>query len=185
MGRSRKIYIKGEEPVMKSILLPAYVWDLFPRGRPLNHSIKEMALAAFGQDGKFEKQQLDMEIQEIEAKLAGLVARRSVVERKEKEKEELRRAMNRTAKYLASAFRLLVSEIVKNGGTSILLKEEFVRSRYGITFNRKKANEDFEELWENIREMSDTDLIETYELVKDRKGDLEDQIFKLLEESGK
>ena len=92
--------------------------------------------------------------------------------------------MNRTTKYLASAFKLLVSEIVKNGGTSIQLKEEFIRSKYGITFNRKKANEDFEELWENLREMGDTDLIETYELVKDRKGELEEQIFKSLEEGG-
>ena len=185
MARPRKIYIKGEEPVSRQIQLPAYVWDLFPQGRPLNHSIKEMALAAFGQDGKFEKQQLDMEIQEIEAKLAGLVARRSVVERKEKEKEELRRAMNRTSKYLVSAFKLLVSEIVKNGGTSIQLKEEFIRSKYGITFNRKKVNEDFEELWENLREMSDTDLIERYELVKDKKGELEEQIYRSIDERGK
>ena len=93
--------------------------------------------------------------------------------------------MNRTTKYLVSAFKLLVSEIAKNGGTSIQLKEEFIRSKYGITFNRKKVNEDFEELWENLREMSDTDLIERYELVKDKKGELEEQIYRSIDERGK
>ncbi len=83
-----------------------------------------------------------------------------------------------------SAFKLLVSEIVKNGGTSIQLKEEFIRSKYGITFNRKRVNEDFDDLWEILKRMNDTELIETYELVKDKKGELESQIYRSIEEGG-
>ena len=131
---------------------------------------------------EMKKQEAQLEAQRYEASLNRLKKEQEEAQRIKAEEE---RVFKLNKKYGAYAVRYMMGIHLKANPylTKFTTTDESVRRRYGITFDRNTINADFQLFLEDLREMSDEELVDKYSIQKVKgKAELEDQIMSEMRE---
>lgn len=169
-GRPRKAYLVGDEPIPTMIRLKKRVRDLIPKGANLTEVMETALIALYGDPEKRRLEDLRKDAHEKEFQWHEAQLKVARAEEEQKQEEYIRKALRIEEKYPAAAFRHFLERVRTNnpGIKQITMKEEIIREKWGIEFNREKLNGDFAEFLVEYDEgmIQDEELVKRYSIRK-------------------
>lgn len=175
-GRPKNwIIVDGDEPINVHTAIPKKYWQRVPK----NSRVTWSELLLIGIEVKFPLNPDEKVIRELKEKinyhdteLARAKITLDEINRKLALDEEIRKTLRIEEKYPAFAFRNFISSQIKRkkGLPPITMNDEFIREKWGISFDREKLNHDITEndfrvdFEENL--ITNEEMVEKYSIKK-------------------
>ena len=146
--------------------------DMVPKNVRWKDLIEEDIYARYGNQEEIEISILQKKIDELQLEMARARVELEEKKRNKEREEELRKALRIEEKYPAFAFRNFIASQIKRkkGLPPITMYDEFIRERWGISFDREKLNHDITEndfrvdFEENL--ITNEEMVEKYSIKK-------------------
>lgn len=166
------MYLKNKVPVHTTISLEEETRSLIPKDFNLSQFVNNVLQSLFLDKEKARKNDLIRKKEELEIELAKTTIAIKEIEEKERIDNELRRVLRVEEKYPAFAFRNFIASQIKRKKSlpPITMNDEFIREKWGISFDREKLNHDIEEndfrvdFEENL--ITNEEMVEKYSIKK-------------------
>lgn len=162
-GAPIKVFTEDEMPRSIHTTIKSGVFKLLPHGRAINDVIEDLITAAFGDSDERELAELRKEAQDLEYQLSKIRVEIHNKEQAIQRHKELQNIIKKSQEYALTSFRLLFDLIdSRSAEKKISMDSDMISQIYGISFNVKKCNEN----WELVKEMPDEGLISYLSLKK-------------------
>jgi hypothetical protein len=192
-GRPKKLIIlEGEELINVHTQIPKNYWARVSNDSQGMH-ITWADLLKIGIDVKFPLDKDEKRLRELEeaiiyhdTELAKAKTTLGEIKRRKKLDEEIRKSLHIADKYPAYAFRHFIRTVRKANPHKykITTSDETILQRWGISFDREKLNNEFEDFLIDFEEgiLSDEEIIKSYSIKKEFvRSELESEITKEIE----
>ncbi len=171
-GRPRKLYLQGQARITTSLSVKEEIRDLIPREKKISREFEEFIVWKYGEKEENDLQSLIKQREELLSKLGRIDFDIRDIERRIKDKEEMRKSLKIQEKYKANVLRSLLSKYKAHPPE---LNSDWLLRTYGISFTVPKGN--WKEIAEDIEKMDDSLLIDTFSVKKVGIGQREKEVM--------
>uniref|UniRef100_UPI0023F26A2D hypothetical protein n=1 Tax=Metallibacterium scheffleri TaxID=993689 RepID=UPI0023F26A2D len=136
-GRPRKLYLQGQARITTSLSVKEEIRDLIPREKKISREFEEFIVWKYGEKEENDLQSLIKQREELLSKLGRIDFDIRDIERRIKDKEEMRKSLKIQEKYKANVLRSLLSKYKAHPPE---LNSDWLLRTYGISFTVPKGN---------------------------------------------
>ena len=172
-GRPRKLYLQGQARITTSLSVKEEIRDLIPREKKISREFEEFIVWKYGDKEENDLQSLIKQREELLSKLGRIDFDIRDIERRIKDKEEMRKSLEIQEKYKAHVLRTILSKY-KDRPPNI--NQEWMSKTYGISFEIPKGN--WIEIYNKVQDLDDSLLIEMFGIEKTGIGEREKEVIR-------
>ncbi len=177
-GRPRVLHTN--ETVRRDLHITPRNWiiNLVPKDIDRTELFETVVIARYGDPLSRDLMEAEKKMRALELETMRAKLEYEALKDEAESMERLKKSLEKQREYLFAAINILVSAARKGGSKGITMDDESISRVFGITFDRKKLNGEFQKFIEELdsNRLSREQIIEDYAIRKTQKGEREDEI---------